>query len=619
MNSADSVAPGAIDRQATAGVATPVSAEGPRCFECGADLMRDERYREVGVCGSCGTRMAIPASQWIELLFDRDSFDEEFAGLTTPDPLHFSDSRPYPERIEEAREKSGGDEAVVIGTARVGGIEVVVAVSDFRFIGGSMGYVYGERVATAMDLARRAQRPFVALTCSGGARMQEGMIALIQMSKTAAAAERLHEAGVPMITILGDPTTGGVYASYGSQGDVIIAEDEALIGFAGPRVRAVKEADEKRDTLHSEDLLELGLVDLVLPRAAIRDDLVRILTLLRKPVAPDTELLAPAVEVRNLERGWTVVERARHTDRPRAMYYIERLAGDFIPLRGDRAGFDDPAVIGGLARIGDTNCVVIAQARGDRELDGDRHDGRMTPDGYRKARRLMQLAERWQLPLVTFIDTPGAHDAIADEAAGLAGSISDCLATMSSLTTPSVSVVIGEGGSGGALALTMTDRILMQQNAMYAITSPEGAAAILFRDRERAPEVAEALSVSAADLLELDVIHEVVPEPVGGAHVDREGAARMLEPALRRALAEVMRGRGSSRREQRDDRLRDLGRNQRPGHKLLRNIGDVLGDAIGGAAGVLGSRLRRGRGHGNDATEAPESDAAAAIEGESAG
>lgn len=616
MSSADSVAPGATDRTATVKVATPVSTEGPRCFECGTDLAQDKRYREVGFCGSCGARMAIPASHWIELLFDSDSFDQEFRGLTTPDPLHFSDSRPYPERIEEAREKSGGDEAVVIGTARVGGIEVVVAVSDFRFIGGSMGYVYGERVATAIDLARRARVPFIALTCSGGARMQEGMIALIQMSKTAAAAQRLHDAGIPMITILGDPTTGGVYASYGSQGDVIIAEEEALIGFAGPRVRAVKYDDEKRDTLHAEDLLELGLVDMVLPRAAIREDLVRILALLREPVAPVTELLTPAVEVRNVERGWTVVERARHAERPRAMYYIERLTGDFIPLRGDRAGFDDPAVIAGLARIGDTNCVVIAQARGDRKLDGDRHDGRMTPDGYRKARRMMQLAERWQLPLVTFVDTPGAHDAISDEAAGLAGSISDCLATLSSLTTPSVSVIIGEGGSGGALALTMTDRILMQQNAMYAITSPEGAAAILFRDRERAPEVADALGVGAAELHELGVIHEIVPEPVGGAHVDREGATRMLEPALRRALAEVMRGRGSNRRNHREERLRDLGREQRPGHKLLRNIGDVLGDAIGGAAGVLGSRLRRGRGADN-ATETPE-ESADTVEAESA-
>ena len=544
--------------------------------------------------------MAISADQWIELLFDRGTFDQQFSGLTTPDPLHFSDSRPYPERIEEARAKSGGDEAVKTGTARIGGIEIVAAVSDFQFIGGSMGFVQGERVAIAMDRARRARRPFVAVTCSGGARMQEGMIALIQMSKTAASAQRLHEAGIPMISVLGDPTTGGVYASYGSQGDVIIAEDEALIGFAGPRVRAVKDEGEKRDTLYAEDLYAGGLVDSVLPRDGIRDELIRILALLRSSIAPNTDLLPPPVEVRHLERGWTVVERARDLKRPRAQQYIDRLAADFIPLRGDRSGVDDPAVVGGLARIGDTNCVVIAQTRGDRELDGDHHDGRMGPAGYRKARRLMQLAERWQLPLVTFVDTPGAHDGIVDEAAGLAGAISDCLSMMSALTTPSVAVVIGEGGSGGALALTMADRILMQQNAMYAITSPEGAAAILFRDRERAAEVSEALGVSAGELLELGVIDEVVPEPAGGAHADPEGAIRMLEPSLRRALAEAMKGRGSNRRQRREDRLRGLGAERGPGPRLLRNIGDVLGDAFGGAAGVLGSRLRRGRGENGE-------------------
>ena len=587
-----------IDPPGTAAV--PATAAGPRCFECGADLSSDERYREVGVCGSCGARMAISANQWIELLFDHDSFDEQFAGLSTPDPLHFSDSRPYPERIEEARAKSGGDEAVHTGTAKVGGIEVVAAVSDFRFIGGSMGFVQGERVATAMDRARRAGLPFVTVTCSGGARMQEGMIALLQMSKTAAAAQRLHEAGIPMITILADPTTGGVYASYASQGDVILAESEALIGFAGPRVRAVKDADETRDTLYAEDLLEGGLVDAVMPRDGLRDHVIRVLALLREPIAPDPDLLPPAVEVRHQARGWTAVERARHADRPRAMQYLERIAADFVPLRGDRSGIDDPALIGGLARIGDTNCVVIAQARGDRQLDGDRHDGRMGAAGYRKARRLMLLADRLQLPLITFIDTPGAHDGIADEATGLAGSISDCLATMSALTTPSVAVVIGEGGSGGALALTMADRILMQQNAMYAITSPEGAAAILFRDRERAPEVADALGVSAGELRELGVIDEIVPEPAGGAHVDPDSAIRMLEPTVRRALAEAMRGRGSSRRQQREERLRGLGGEQGPGPRLLRNIGDVLGDAFGGAAGVLGSRLRRGR-HDDDA------------------
>ncbi|MDA1004598.1 MAG: acetyl-CoA carboxylase carboxyl transferase subunit beta, partial [Chloroflexi bacterium] len=466
----------------------------------------------------------ISAREWVSLLFDADSFDEHFAGTGSPDPLHFSDSRPYPERLEEARRRSGGDEAVLTGTAKIGGLRVVVAVSDFAFIGGSMGFAVGERVATAMDRARDADLPFVALTCSGGARMQEGIVALFQMAKTAAAAQRLHEAGVPMISVLADPTTGGVYASYGTQADIIIAEQGALIGFAGPRVRAVHDPGEEREALRAEDLLAAGQVDAVLPRVAIRDYLIRLAALLLKPTPPDPDLLPPAVEVRDLDGGWSVVERARAAGRPRALQYIDRLTSDFIPLLGDRTGSDDPALVGGLARIGDTNVVIVAQERGDLDEAGARRNGRVSPAGYRKARRLILLAQRFQLPLVTFVDTPGAHDGLADEQAGLAGAISDCLAAMASLTTPSVSVVIGEGGSGGALALTVADRILMQQNAMYAITSPEGAAAILFRDRERAPEVAEALGVAARDLLELGAIDTIVPEPSGGAQADPHGA-----------------------------------------------------------------------------------------------
>ncbi|MDP2328161.1 MAG: carboxyl transferase domain-containing protein, partial [Dehalococcoidia bacterium] len=478
---------------------------------------------------------ALSAREWIELLFDAGSFDEQFTGIPTPDPLHFEDSQPYPERLAEAREKSGGDEAVLTGTAKIGGQPVIVAVSDFRFIGGSMGYAVGQRVAHAMDRAGSGKIPFIAVTCSGGARMQEGMVALLQMAKTAAAAARLHEAGVPMISVLANPTTGGVFASYGTQADVILAEAGAMVGFAGPRVRAVHDANEERESLSAEELMGHGQIDLVVPRESLRDRLITLVSLVRHTAAPDLDLLPPPVEVRQQERGWTVVERARHADRPRALTYIRALASDFFELRGDRTGVDDPALIGGLARIGDTNVVVIGQERGDLTLEGVRHDGRVSPAGYRKARRLMLLADRLKLPLITFVDTPGAHDGIADEAGGLAIAISDCLATMASLTTPSVSVVIGEGGSGGALALTWADRVLMQQNAMYAITSPEGAAAILFRDRARAPEVAEALGVAAGDLFSLGVIDAIIPEPTGGAHADPEGAVRLLRPALRRA------------------------------------------------------------------------------------
>jgi acetyl-CoA carboxylase carboxyl transferase alpha subunit/acetyl-CoA carboxylase carboxyl transferase beta subunit len=547
---------------------------------------------------------SISAQEWIQALFDEGSFDERFAGVRTPDPLRFNDSQPNPERLAEAREKSGGREAVWTGSAKLGGQSVIVAVSDFRFIGGSMGFAVGERVAEAMDQAREAELPFITVACSGGARMQEGIVALVQMAKTAAAAQRLHEAGVPMITVLAHPTTGGVFASYANQGDVIVAESGALIGFAGPRVRAVHDENEERETLYAEDLLEAGQVDAVLPREAIRDYVLRLIRLMRPMPGPDPERLPPFVQARSIERGWTVVERARDAGRPRALAYIERLSSDFVPLHGDRSGFDDPALVGGVARIGETNVVVIGQERGDLDPHGARRDGRVNPAGYRKARRLMLLAQRLGLPLVTFVDTPGAHDGIADEHAGLAGSISDCLATMASLTVPSVSVIIGEGGSGGALALTVADRILMQQNAMYAITSPEGAAAILFRDRGRAAEVAEALGVSAGDLHRLGAVDSIVPEPGAGAHTDPVAAARMLEPELRRALAEAMRGRGPARRRRREERIRRIGR-EGGGRvaEILGGASEVAVHALGAGVQALGSRIRRRNGARGETVE----------------
>jgi len=567
---------------------------------------------------------SISAREWVDLLFDEGSFSEEFAGIGTPDPLHFEDSRPYVERVKEAREQSGGKEAVLTGAAHIGGLPVVVAVSDFRFIGGSMGYAVGERVAHAMERAREAKTPFLAVTCSGGARMQEGMVALLQMAKTAAAAQRLHEAGVPMVTLLANPTTGGVFASYGTQGDILVAEAGALIGFAGPRVRAVHDTGEERETLYAEDLYERGLVDLVAPREGLRHALITALDLLRPTSPPDLDTLPNVVEARNLERGWATVARARHEGRPRALHYIQALATDFFPLRGDRSGVDDPALVGGLGRIGDTNVVLIGQERGDLSIEGERHDGRVSPAGYRKAKRLMLLAERLRLPLVTFVDTPGAHDGIADEEAGLAGTISDCLATMASLTTPTVAVVIGEGGSGGALALTWADRVLMQQNAMYAITSPEGAAAILYRDRSRAPEVAEALGVAAADLLTLGVVDSLIAEPPGGAHTDPTAAVRLMRPAVRRALAEAMRGKGSQRRQRREARLNSIGVPLGGPFHALRNLGEVIGESLprldeareaavgqaakaASAAGAVVERLR----HRNDRDERPTGVAAA--------
>jgi acetyl-CoA carboxylase carboxyl transferase alpha subunit/acetyl-CoA carboxylase carboxyl transferase beta subunit len=537
------------------------------------------------------------AEEWIQILFDPASFDEQFTGVRTPDPLKFSDSRPYSDRIAAAREKTGRREAVWTGVAWLGGFRVVAAVSDFRFIGGTMGFAVGERVAEAMEQARKAKIPFVAVTCSGGARMQEGVVALFQMAKTAAAAQRLHEAGVPMITVLASPTTGGVYASYATQADLIVAEDGAVIGFAGGRVRAVRTTEDEDETLHAQDLFDAGQVDAVLPSEGIRPFLIRAVRMMSKSSPPAKDAVPPPVPLGSPSSGWDAVQMARHPERPRAGQYLVMMLADFIPIRGDRAGTDDPALTAGFGRIDEINIVCVAQ-------DRKHGDGRVTPAGYRKARRAMQIANRLGLPLVTLVDTPGASDSLADEINGLAGSISDCLATMAAATNPTVSAVIGEGGSGGALALSVADRLLMQQNAIYAVTSPEGAAAILYRDRDRAPEVADHLGITASDLKRLGVIDTIVPEPAGGAHTEPRAAANMLAQELKRALAQSMRGRGSARRRQREKRLQRLGRTRfgplRDAADLLAGVSELAVHALDSGRQLLGIRPR---GNGNESSD----------------
>ena len=338
------------------------------------------------------------ADEWIQLLFDPASFDEQFEDVRTPDPLRFTDSRGYRDRIADARKATGRREAVWTGTAWIGGQRVVAAVSDFRFIGGSMGFAVGERLVEAMKEAREAKIPFIAVTCSGGARMQEGVIALFQMAKTVAAAQRLHEAGVPIIAVLANPTTGGVYASYATQADLIVAEAGSQIGFAGARVRAVRNEDGPNE-LHAADLFAAGQVDAILAANDIRAFLIRAVRLLEPAEAPEKDSIPPATSPRPGGSGWDAVQAARHPQRPRARQYIEAMCTDFIPIRGDRAGSDDPALVAGFGRIDETNVVCVAQ-------DRTQNEGRVTPSGYRKGRRAMLIADRLQLPLITLVDTP---------------------------------------------------------------------------------------------------------------------------------------------------------------------------------------------------------------------
>jgi acyl-CoA carboxylase subunit beta len=525
-------------------VSAPAAAQ---CSNCHTDLSQGAwpLYQRYRVCDVCGQHLHLPARERIQQLVDAGTFREVNRSLASVDPLSFSDRLPYRQRLDEARRRTGVAEAVVTGTCRIGGVRAVLAVLDFEFLGGSMGSVVGEKVTLAFELATRRRLPIITISTSGGARMQEGMLSLVQMAKTAAAARKLHEARQPFISVLADPTTGGIYASFASLGDVIVAEPHALIGFAGPRVVEQTMHQRVPDEVHrAEYSLAHGAVDQIVPRPELRDKLIALLSMLSwhsRPNFVGVEEPPPPPVLGEARPAWEIVQLARREDRPTSLGHVRAMTSDFFELHGDRVGTDDPAVAIGLASLSGRAVAIVAEERGSGSPDDATRGGRPMPGGYRKALRMMSLANKFGLPLLTFIDTPGAYAAVEAEERGLARALAECLSYLSGISTQTVATVVGEGGSGGALALGVADRVLMLENAIYSVISPEGAAAILYHDASKAEELAASLRITAADCKALGVVDEVVPEPEGGAHRDPAQASTLLRQAIIQALAEVQR------------------------------------------------------------------------------
>jgi acetyl-CoA carboxylase carboxyl transferase subunit beta len=438
------------------------------------------------------------------------------------DPLGF---RGYDAQLAAAREKTGRSEAVLTGLVSVEGRPLVVIAGEFGFLGGSIGVATGERVARAIERAIERRLPVLALPASGGTRMQEGAPALLQMAKLADAVRRLREAGQTYLVCLMHPTLGGVLASWGSLAHVTWAEPGALIGFGGPRVvEMLTGAPLPDDVQRAERMLERGLVDDVVSPEDLRERVARVLAVTETPPSDAT---APIVRVEEVARGdaWASVQHARDPARPSAGDLLEAWATDVTPLRGDRAGGgDDPACLAALARVHGIPCLVIGQLR-----------GRMGPAGYRKARRAIGVASELRLPILTIVDTPGAEMSVAAEEGGLSFAIADCLATLLSAPVPTLAVLAGEGGSGGAIALLACDRVVCAEHASLEAIAPEGASAILYRSTEHAAELAATQGGASWDLARFGIADVVVPEEPD-AFVERLGA--VVEAELRALIAQ---------------------------------------------------------------------------------
>ena len=558
-----------------------------KCNKCGAAILSEEVINGAYICPKCHGYFRVPAYKRIEMIADEGSFEEwdmDLDGMDgPPDPLQF---KGYSEKIKKLREQTGLKEAVVTGRVKINGTQAVIGVCDGRFMMGSMGYAVGEKITRAVERATNEKLPVILFTCSGGARMQEGIISLMQMEKTSAALKRHSDAGLLYVTVLTDPTTGGVTASFAMLGDIIIAEPQALIGFAGPRVIEQTIGEKLPEGFQrAEFLLEHGFVDQIVKRENMKPVLGRILKM-HDHVHPDcrkgkevrkSDRTEPVPKAGMTERkagkkaaeqepwseksltAWERVCRSRSKERPVGKDYIDILFEDFVELHGDRYYRDDPAIIGGIAYFQGICVTVIAQAKGRTTKENlERNFAMPSPEGYRKARRLMKQAEKFHRPVINFVDTPGAFCGMEAEERGQGEAIARNLFELSGLKVPVLSVVIGEGGSGGALALAVADEVWMLENSVYSVLSPEGFASILWKDSSRSAEAAKMMKLTAADLKKLGVIERVFPEPQNFSVLTMKPTAELLRAGLAEFLTKYQKLETKDLLEGRYERFRKL-------------------------------------------------------------
>ena len=558
-----------------------------KCNACKAAVFADEVKQNHYICPHCGNYFHVPAYRRIKMVVDRKSFTEWDVHMEEQNPLQY---KGYEEKIRSLREKTGLDEAVVTGKCTIKGTPTALGVCDCRFMMSSMGEVVGEKITRVFERATKERLPVILYICSGGARMQEGLVSLMQMAKTSMAIRKHSDAGLLYVPVLTDPTTGGVTASFAMLGDIILAEPKALIGFAGPRVIEQTIGQKlPKGFQRAEFLLEHGFVDKIVEREEQRSVLADILKLHENKIPDygqsdnsDMEMKYKSDNAESTETAvgdkresentiwpefipsgnytpWEHVQLARAKTRPTGKDYIEALFDDFMEFHGDRHCGDDPAVIGGVAFFHGKPVTVLAQEKGEGTRENiARNFGMVSPEGYWKSLRLMQQAEKFHRPVICLVDTPGAFCGLEAEERGQGEAIAKNLYTLAGLTVPVLSIVIGEGGSGGALAFAVADEVWMLEHSVYSILSPEGFASILWKDSKKAKEAAAVRKLTAADLYQMGMIEHVIPEAEPVSRENINDAAAYLENGIEDFLGKYGKTEPEKLLEHRYERFRKM-------------------------------------------------------------
>ena len=516
-----------------------------RCLYCEEPIKDSHSYVTARVCPFCRFHYTITARERIDLLADSGTFKETHKYLSSVAPLSFAQRGRYGQLLSQDQNRTGLTEAAVTGRCKIDDEDAMLIVLDFSFMGGTMGSVVGEKVATALETAAKGGIPVIAVVSGGGVRVQEGVLSLMQMAKTVTAANKLRDEGAPFIVVLANPSTGQAYASFANLADVILAEPKSLIGLSPLRtLRETSTIPLPLGAHTAEAHVGHGLLDNVIDREALRARVSALLRILqchkqdqnKDDKARNFDLLRAADEECAQVEPWDALSAVRHSERPASATYFRQILDPFIELRGDRLNSDDRSIVAGVGYLCGQPVAVIGQQR--RPLaEGERYH--VYPDGLRKALRVINLASRFKLPLITLVDTQGADPGLEAEEQGIGNAIARTLSAMLDVPTPIVSVVIGEGGSEGALALGLADRILMQQYAVYSPISMNHNLAGAFHEPLLDREAADALMLTAQDCVDLGIADRVIPEPEGGSHMDPRAAGTALQGSILREFGKL--------------------------------------------------------------------------------
>ena len=473
------------------------------CLKCSGKL--DEFF----VCETCGNNSYITAKQRIIHISDENTFKElDF------NKIDISKRCNYEEKINKAKEKTHLEEAIIVGTCNIGGIKVVLDVMDSKFMMGTLSVSVGEIITKAFEYATEKELPVILFCASGGARIQEGMYSLVQMAKVNAAIKRHSDKKLLYISCLTNPTMGGVTASFGLLGDINIAEKNSQIGFAGKSIIENLYNEKLDNDFQTEEYNEKnGMIDIIADRKEIRSilaDLLKMINNDNKKVKVDNKCENKSKTNDNLME---ILKNVRDLDRFKGKDYLISIFDKYIELKGDRISSNDTSILSGIGNIDNKSFIFNIQNKG-RTLkeNKDTNYGLTRPEGYRKALRISKLAEKFNIPIINIIDSAGADPSVYSEENGQARAIADCLYTFSDLKTIIISVVVGEGSSGGALALSVCDSIGMLEKSIYTVISPEAYLKIMHKEEQVSNNLLKSMRFTANDLFEDKIIDEVISE-----------------------------------------------------------------------------------------------------------